>query len=292
MTDICTMTNYPFQHHTEAFRVLMAVFDTFGLPYFLIGGQARDLLLSRMEIPAYAFTRDIDFAVMVADLGKYEQLRAQLLVSGFEPTKTAQYRLVWSASHTEIDLIPFGGLAPEGVVSFPPPGLEVSVRGLKEVLPALEFVEIDPPDSIRMPVAPLHGIFLLKLIAWSERPDHRMKDLDDMERIIYHYWDFCEREVFDTELHMDLFDLEGEDSDTKVWGARVLGRHLAKLLSGSPKLHEEVMGVLSHQAATHTKVGPLLLKFSRSLESDDRDIDLGKRLLDHLVAGLRDAPLL
>jgi predicted nucleotidyltransferase len=282
------MYNYPFQHHTAAFRLLIRVFEEQQVPYFLIGGQARDLLLSRMHIQAYALTKDIDFAVMVPDLGKFEQLRSMLLGLGFEPRSEAQYRLAWPESNTIIDLLPFGGLALDGVVSFPPPGLDVSVRGFQEVLPTLEYVELDPPHSLRIPVAPLHGIFLLKLIAWSERPEHRMKDLDDMERIIYHYWDFCEREVFGTELHLDLFEFEGEDADIQIWGARVLGRHLARMLSGSPRLHEEVIALIAKQADMRVKVGPLLLRFSRSIESDDRDINLGKRMLDHLIAGLRD----
>lgn len=71
------MHDYPYQHHTAAFRALTEVFHAFELPYFLIGGQARDLLLSRMQIPAYAKTKDIDFAVMVRDMGQFEQLRAQ-----------------------------------------------------------------------------------------------------------------------------------------------------------------------------------------------------------------------
>lgn len=282
------MPNYPFQHHTEAFRVLIAVFDTFGLPYFLIGGQARDLLLSRMQIPTYAYTKDIDFAVMVQDMGQFEQLRDRLLASGFEPTRVAQYRLVWATSHTVIDVMPFGGLASGEIVRFPPPGFDLSVRGMREILPSLELVPIDADETICIPVAPLHGIFLLKVIAWSERPDHRMKDLDDMERIIHHYWDFCEREVLDTELHLDLFEFEGDDADIQVWGARVLGRHLAKLLSGSPSLHQAVVDVLAQQADTRKKVGPLLMRFSHSLENDNHDIDWGKRLLDHLVAGMHD----
>lgn len=286
------MPSYPYQQHTEAFRVLVSIFQSFGLPYFLIGGQARDLLLSRMQIPTYAYTKDIDFAVMVQDMGQYEQLRDQLLASGFEPTKVAQYRLVWAASHTVVDVMPFGELAESGIVHFPPPGFDLSVRGLKEILRTLELIPIDAAETIRIPVAPLQGIFLLKVIAWSERPEHRMKDLDDMERIIHHYWDFCEREVFDTELHMDLFEFEGEDADTQIWGARVLGRHLARMLAGSPGLRDEVIELLAKQADTHQKVGPLLLKFSRSLESDTRDISLGKRMLDHLIAGLRDAPAL
>jgi predicted nucleotidyltransferase len=284
------MPDYPYQQHTAAFRALTDVFHAFELPYFLIGGQARDLLLSRMQIPTYAKTKDIDFAVMVRDMGQFEQLRDQLLASGFEPTKAAQYRLIWTESHTVIDLLPFGAVADAGIVHFPPPGFDLSVRGFQEMLPALEYAEIDVEQTIRIPVAPLHGIFLLKVIAWAERPEHRMKDLDDMERILYHYWDFCEREVFDTPQHEDLFDFTGADSDIQIWGARVLGRHLARLLAGSSTLHGHISQVLQKESDTSKQIGPFLQKFLRSMEEDERELAFGKRMLDHLIAGLHDPP--
>jgi predicted nucleotidyltransferase len=280
------MFEYPYQHHKEAFRVLAQVFQSFDLPYFLIGGQARDLLLSRMNIPTYAYTKDIDFAVMVRDMGQFEQLRAKLLEVGFEPTKGAQYRLIWTSSHTIIDLLPFGSLADEGIVHFLPPGFDLSVRGFQEVLLALEYAEIDAEKKIRIPIAPLHGIFLLKIIAWSERPDDRGKDLDDMERILHFYWEFCEEEVY--ERHLDVFGLTEDIYDLKGCSARVLGRHLAQLLASSPVLRDEVADVLQREADKMDHPGKMLLKFARTDRDGEQDIGYAKRILDHLVAGLRD----
>ena len=70
----------------EAFRALITTFELKGLLYYLIGGQARDLLLSKRDITPAALTRDIDFAIMVQDFGQFVGLRIALREVGFEDT--------------------------------------------------------------------------------------------------------------------------------------------------------------------------------------------------------------
>lgn len=281
------MHSYPFQNHLELFRVLEEVFQSLDIRYYLIGGQARDLLMSRKEIPPYAVTRDVDLAVMVSGHGQFGDLIDTLCSTGFEKTKT-RYRLRWIASQTEVDLLPFGAIAEEGIVTFPPPDFDLSVVGLEELLPALEKIDLDPEKTLQIPVAPIEGIFLLKAVAWMEKRGQRAKDLEDMQVIAQHYWDFYEAEVYNN--HPDILGLVQDFNGLEGYGARLLGRHLAKLMAPSPGLSEQILNLLRQQAAMVHSPGPMLIQFAKSDEIEgDRDFGYAKRVLDHIIAGIEES---
>ena len=88
------LKHYAFSEHKNAFEVLIEVFTTFSIQYFLIGAQARDVHFYQQGIKPNRGTRDIDFAVMVQDMKKYNELKEALNAKGFENTKDP-YRLNW-----------------------------------------------------------------------------------------------------------------------------------------------------------------------------------------------------
>jgi predicted nucleotidyltransferase len=277
------MNNYPFQQHYEAFKTLIETFEASGIHHYLIGGQARDLLLSQKDIKPISVTPDIDFAVMVQDFGQFEGLRTALFGAGFERTKLP-YRLLWPSSRTMIDLLPFGEIAADDVVHFPPPGFDISVLGFHEIGSHLERYYIDEGRTLSIPIAPLHGIFLLKVISWDDRPEIRGKDLKDLKQILAHYWTFYQEEAYDD--HLDIFDLEIEPLEG--WGARILGRHLAAPLSKSIALKQRVVDILVKQVVMVDPPGPMLLCFALENEDGDRSIVYAIGLLQQVLLGIED----
>ncbi|MBA4146315.1 MAG: hypothetical protein C0523_11155, partial [Cytophaga sp.] len=61
-------------------------------------------------------------------------------------------------------------------------------------------------DVLTVHVPPLHGMVVLKIVSWSDRPEVRSKDFEDIYRIVKHYYEVEGDAVFDE--HFDLLDLE------------------------------------------------------------------------------------
>ncbi|HET8854551.1 MAG TPA: hypothetical protein VFM60_01395, partial [Salinimicrobium sp.] len=106
-----------------------------------------------------------------------------------------------------IDLLPFGEIEEKFITQFNRRYTDLHVLGFSEVLQKSEIVEIEE-KSIKIPSLP--GKVILKLIAWSDRPEDRGNDLYDILRIIEHYFDFNFDEI--VEHHNDTFP-EGDDFD-------------------------------------------------------------------------------
>lgn len=69
-----TYKDYSFANHGEVYQILEEVFAANDIIYYLIGANARDVQLYRAGIKPARNTADIDFAIMVPDINKYQSL--------------------------------------------------------------------------------------------------------------------------------------------------------------------------------------------------------------------------
>lgn len=76
----------------------------------------------------------------------------------------------------------------------------------------------------RFKLCTLPGIVLLKLIAWSDRPEARISDIKDISDILHHFFDMHADEIY--EKHNDLFD---ESTELIEVAAHVMGREVGKI---------------------------------------------------------------
>lgn len=230
--------------HKEAFTILLEELKSLGIKHYLIGAAARDIQLAQVGIKPNRGTQDIDFAVMVDSMDQYDGLMDSLKSKGFQGVDLP-FRLVWNDGESVIDLLPYGEVEENYTVDFNERKIELSVLGMKEVGDISEPVDIDVGDLISVPVPPVHGIFLLKLISWSDRPEGRDKDLDDLSHIILNYWEIISDEAYKD--HLDLFD---GNFDLITAGSRILGRKLNEITVDKLHLHERIEKVLSEQSAS------------------------------------------
>ncbi len=278
MSNTCgNINHYLFEKHKEAFTLLLDVFNAFQLNYFLIGAQARDIHFLSKGIEPSRGTRDIDFAVMVDSIDQYNALINALKAKGFEETKDP-FRLNWKKGETVIDLLPFGQIEENYTVSFNEREIELFVLGYKELNEELEEFYLDEYNSVSIPVLPIHGLFILKLISWDNSKYARDKDLSDLFQILNNFWEFAENEAY--EKHSDLFDDNFEISKA---AARILGRHLKKTLNKSKVLKEQILKILEEQTATAGQPGLLLQKFAGY---SDKPIEEIKSLIDEIIKGI------
>lgn len=66
---------YSFANHKEVYLALEKCFVHFGIKYYLIGANARDVQLYKAGVKPNRGTADIDFAIMLPDIEKYNALR-------------------------------------------------------------------------------------------------------------------------------------------------------------------------------------------------------------------------
>lgn len=219
----------------EVFEVIDKAMIQHQIPYYLIGVSAITLELLKKGIKPSRGTKDIDFAIMISSMEQYERLGDTLVQHGFNRVK-APWTFYSEQYNIAIDILPYGKIEEQHTVQFNQRYSDLHVLGFKEVLEETEKVEI---EEIIVNIPPLPGMIILKLVAWSDRPEERENDLADILRIIEHYFDHNFDEI--VELHNDTFD---DEFDQLLISAEVLGRKARNILLKSEVLEKRILNVL------------------------------------------------
>lgn len=145
----------------------------------IIGATARDLILRYAHgFPVTRLTTDLDVGVMVASWSDFATLRQRLVERGATPDAQKPHRV--QLNDWQIDIVPFGGVAVNGVIVWPPGNeVEMTVLGLAEA--RRHALEVLLPDDTVASVASLPALLLMKVMAWSDR--HRRLDDRDARDI-------------------------------------------------------------------------------------------------------------
>jgi len=221
----------------EVFDCIDETMSTLGIPYYLIGVNAIALELLKNEIQPARGTKDIDFAVMISSIKDYDKISKSLVAKGFNKV-TAPWTFYSNKYKVVVDILPFGELEEENTVNFNNRIIDLHVLGFKEVLS--DSVPVNIEEKI-VNIPPLPGMILLKLVAWSDRPEERADDVPDILRIIEHYFEIAYDEILES--HYDTFPENGE-LDTFVIAAEVLGRKSGIYLNKSKELSNRIKGLV------------------------------------------------
>tara|TARA_R110002096_G_scaffold363535_1_gene556682 strand:- start:530 stop:1369 length:840 start_codon:yes stop_codon:yes gene_type:complete len=222
----------------EVFDCIDEVMIKLNVPYYLIGASAIALKLLKDGIKPSRGTKDIDFAIMIASIKEFEAIVEELGNYGFKKVE-APWTLYNDNFNIVIDLLPFGEIEEKFTVNFNNRYTDLHVLGFSEVLQDTEKVQIEE-KSIQIPS--LQGMVILKLIAWSDRPEERDTDLYDILRIIEHYFDLSYDEIM--EHHHDTF-IEVETFDQLKIASRVLGRKASQFLNVSEEISNRILKTIN-----------------------------------------------
>ena len=256
----------------RAVKALQAVATPLGMDFFLMGAAARDLMMRHAHgIETPRATRDADFAVMVRDWAAYQALRAGLIAGGqfAEGPRAAPHRL----RHVDglaIDIVPFGGVErPDRTYTWPPEHTTVfDCFGVNEAFAA--SVDVRLPEDVRLKVAPIPALAILKVCAWRDRKHTAPgQDAPDLLLFLRHYMDCGNFERAMAE-HADLF--EADDFDYAEAGIRLLARDMVPLVGKAGT--ERLLQVLVLEADAN---GGLLLARQSGYE-----LETAQRLLEVL----------
>ncbi|MBL4678105.1 MAG: nucleotidyl transferase AbiEii/AbiGii toxin family protein [Mucilaginibacter sp.] len=188
-------------------------------------------------------TNDVDLAILVQNEDQFKALKKALEKTGhFSQHPKENIKLIYKEA-IELDLLPFGDIEQEDRnVSLSDPLFILNMPGFKEIHPSVEDIAVSEDHSVK--VCTMEGIILLKLIANDDRPQ-RTKDISDIEHIISVYFELYDGSIYDEHFDtMDMYDTNEKDYLQLVC-ARVIGRKIKALLSGSDNLMERVKGILA-----------------------------------------------
>lgn len=265
----------------NVFRSIVKISEKFDLNFFLIGALARDIILEKIHNrPIYRATKDIDVAVTLSNWNQYEKIFDEFIFSeGFERAKQAQ-RLIYN-NELIVDIIPFGDIdIPDNQISWPPDYSTIlSTLGFREVYKNTITVQFD--NELRLNVASLEGLTILKIIAWNDRNDVSKKDALDIAIILKNYFDVNYEEIYD--IYFEL--IEDPNFDYLKCGARVLGLKINKMLDDSTKLKHRIIQILEKETRD-IENSKLAMAMKNSFASVG-DYRLNFELIGELLRGLK-----
>jgi predicted nucleotidyltransferase len=172
----------------EAIRAL-------GLLRDVAAAESRDLVVIGATVPLVLIdrrqgregegplTRDVDAVIAAKTWAEFAGLKRRLVAAGFREGEEPHRLYLGTA---EIDLIPYSpALAPGDRLEWPGTGFAMSTLGIPEALEHARLEQIEANLSLRM--VPISGCVLLKLIAYSDRPAERVRDLTDVIHCLERY---------------------------------------------------------------------------------------------------------
>jgi len=215
------------------FESLDTAASAVGIPYFIVGATARDMILSMgYGIEISRATADIDLGINVSSWDEFNQLKEALTNTGRFSEHRARQRLIYDNS-IPVDIVPFGAISnADGNIRWPPDQDEVmNIVGFEDAFKLAQPVRLreEPPLDINF-ASPL-GLAVMKLIAWVDRNTAGNKDAIDLATVLRTYLDAGNRE----RLYNDHPDLLTEDFDYVLAGAELLGRDIASSVSSPTK---------------------------------------------------------
>ena len=200
-----------------------------GLNAYVVGATARDLIMKLLdETPSKRKTKDLDVAIALSDWSQFNNLSETLQANYFHKGKAKQkfyYKGEHHENDYEVDIVPFGDIADDEVIGWPPDGTpEMSVKCFTDVMGNAIPVSINKEFTVY--IASLAGQFFIKLDSWMDRHDRDHKDAEDMYFILDK---FFETSIMDDQTPPDDVDLDIEEE--LVRSAQWIGSNMCKILS-------------------------------------------------------------
>ncbi|WP_319523420.1 nucleotidyl transferase AbiEii/AbiGii toxin family protein [uncultured Desulfosarcina sp.] len=223
-----------------------AITNESGVPFFVVGATARDILLQHAyEIHSARATIDIDIGVSVLNWDQFKALKDALVNSGQFVSSRETQRLLYK-NNFPVDIVPFGKVSTnDGSILWPPEqNFEMSVVGFQECYQhAISVLIRENPDLV-VKVVSLAGLAILKIVSWDDNIERRGKDAGDLYLIIRNYIEAGNMEYF-FEKDSDILKKEGSDYDLS--SARFLGREISRMIS--PPAKKKVIKILDREAS-------------------------------------------
>ncbi|MCH8905236.1 MAG: hypothetical protein IIA45_15155 [Bacteroidetes bacterium] len=244
------------------------------IEFFLVGAVARNIWYASNGKDIVG-TKDIDFGIYVSSEKEYNQLRKKLLEEYNYHESTENDFCLITSQGKEVDLLPFGEIENEGQVLIEGKGLvQVGLDGFKESY-EMGLTKVQIGEDTYMSCS-IPAIVILKLIAYDDRPDRRIKDVSDINSICKYYPEIESESIWSH--HSDLYEDETDHQDVAMV---VLGREIKKIIEGNSKLKSRVLNILDKAINQDSN---LLIHMIEN--PDTETLDLKEKVLRNIKQGI------
>ena len=203
------------------------------LPLYVVGATARDIIMKVLnDDDVRRRTNDLDVAIALQEWGEFDRVKESLESNHFIKVKNKQKFYYKGKNHEndfEVDVVPFGRIAENERICWPPEGNPVmSVRCFEDVM--ADSISISINDEVNFKIASLCGQFLIKFDTWIARHANTDKDAIDMFYFLDKYYTTM---VMDQKTPPDEIELESDNEDLEfiVLCARWIAYDISKMLS-------------------------------------------------------------
>jgi len=243
------------------------------IDYFIVGALARNVWFTQNNLPARG-TRDIVCAFYLPNEEKYNDLRELLQKKhSYTESSTNAFCFITPAGQA-VDLLPFGEIEHDGKVMIEGQGLtSINLDGFQEVFNnGKESVTIGDETYFTCSIP---GVVILKLIAYDDRPEQRMKDVKDINEICQHYQIIEQEDIW--EHHNDLFAMEVDNFDV---GMQALGREMKKLVFKNEGLSKRISNIINKALTQETPFLSLMIQ-----NSIEETLDMKTKIIMNIQQG-------
>lgn len=232
------------------------------IDFFVVGAIARNMWYAHGGKEPSG-TRDIDFGVFVADHDVYNELK-NYLEERYEYKMSVDNAFgLDTPDGKRIDLLPFGQIANNGEVIIRGSGVtRIKLDGFNEVY---QYGSVDTKvENDAYKACSIAGIVILKLIAYDDRPDRRIKDIKDISRICQNYPEIETNLIW--EEHNDLYE---DNLSHKDVGLIVLGREMRRIIKHNQNLINRLNTILTNAIEENSVILELMIT-DKNLETLDQ----------------------
>ncbi len=236
----------------EVLQNIASSCDYLQIDFFVVGAVARNIWYVHGGKESSG-TNDIDFGVYVSDHKTYNKLKAYLKEQFLYTQSLDNVFGLDTPDGKRIDLLPFGEIAQNGEVVLEGRGMtKIKLDGFEEV-----YLHGSIKTSIEKEIykaCSIPGIVILKLIAFDDRPNRRIKDIKDISLICKYY-----PEIETNLIWEENNDLYSEDKSHEEVGLIVLGREIKKIVKPNQNLNERLKAILDKAISGKSRVLELMI---------------------------------
>lgn len=217
----------------DTLKALTRSLQGLNIPLYVVGATARDVMMKLLsEDEVRRRTNDLDVAIALQNWSDFDRVKEKLEQNHFKKVKDKQkfyYKGEANDNDFEVDVVPFGDIAVNEQISWPPEGNPVmSVRCFDDVM--AHSMDVSVGDEITFKIAPLYGQFLIKFDTWVDRHAKTDKDAIDMFYFLNSYYRV---KVMNDSIPPDEIYASDDDKELtyEVLSARWLAYDISKVLS-------------------------------------------------------------
>lgn len=253
----------------DTLKALSSSLQEIDIPLYVVGATARDVMMKLLgEGEVRRRTNDLDVAIALQNWSDFDKVKEKLEQNHFKKVKDKQkffYKGGNNNNDFEVDVVPFGNIAVNEQICWPPEGNPVmSVRCFDDVM--AHSMDISVGGEIAFKIAPLYGQFLIKLDTWIDRHAKTDKDAVDMFYFLNSYYRV---KVMNNCIPPDEISIsDDEDPAYEILSARWLAYDISKVLSTE---HLEYYAGIIEEELGKEENSSLLYHFMNNFSEDKED---------------------